>query len=356
MSKSIQQGLHDEFMRALAGLCPLERVRAIEALDGTPDAQEVAARTWREIDALGYSDALTPVELGGAGLALAEVEGLLRAAGASALPYPLADTMLARALLRTAGQAVSAGPIALAVALPGPSGLHCVQTPGAGLAGSLLVQRDGYLLLVEAPASSGPGLFRRRASAAPAWPGSPPVIGLVALPDEALQAWRNAADAAGMAGAMQAVLDRCIGFVGERHQFGKALGRFQVIQQEVSVIAEQVASVAMAVRLAFASGVLFADPSLAACAKLRACEAVPVVCGLAHAIHGAIGITEELALGLYTTRLHEWRATGMSEDDCASLIGRRLLASGSDTLLDFVRGLMPAVPDADGEHEARIPA
>ncbi|WP_052096783.1 acyl-CoA dehydrogenase [Achromobacter sp. RTa] len=344
MPQTIQQDLHDEFLRALAGLCPLERVREIEARDGGPDAERLAARVWQDIDALGYVDALTPADLGGAGLSLADAEGLLRAAGASALPYPLADTMLARALLRSAGQAVPDGPIALALARPGPSGLRCVQTPGAGLARSVLVQRDGCLLLVAAPAAPDPGLFRPRVSAAPAWPESPPVIGRVTLPDDAVQAWRNAADAACIAGAMQAVLDRCIAFVGERQQFGRALGRFQAIQQEISVLAEQVASTAMAARLACASGALFPDVSLAACARLRACEAIPLVCAIAHAIHGAIGITEELALGIYTTRLHEWRATGMSEDDCAGLIGRRLLAGDSQTLLGFVRGIMDAAP------------
>ncbi|CFD97662.1 acyl-CoA dehydrogenase [Bordetella pertussis] len=108
------------------------------------------------------------------------------------------------------------------------------------------------------------------------------------------------------------------------------------------MLAEQVAAVAMAARLACASGVLFPDPALAACARLRACEAVPVVCALAHAVHGAIGITEELPLGLYTARLHEWRATGMSEDDCAELLGRRVLADGERTLLDVVRGMVSA--------------
>ncbi|MGE8687745.1 MAG: acyl-CoA dehydrogenase family protein [Achromobacter sp.] len=356
MSQTIEQDLHDEFLRALAGLCPLERVREIEAMDGGPDAERLAARIWQDIDALGYVDALTPAELGGAGLSLADAQGLLRAAGQAALPYPLADTMLARALLRAAGQAVPEGPIALAPARSGPSGLHCVQTPGAGLARSVLVQRDGCLLLVAAPVSPDPGLFRPRASAAPAWPESPPVIGRVALPDDSAQAWRNAADAAGIAGAMQAVLDRCIAFVGERQQFGRALGRFQAIQQEISVLAEQVASTAMAARLACASGALFPHASLAACARLRACEAIPVVCAIAHAIHGAIGITEELALGIYTTRLHEWRAAGMSENDCAGLIGRQLLTGESQTLLDFVRGIMETAPAGSGANAPCVSA
>jgi len=343
MPQSLQQDLYDEFSRALAGLCPLERVREIEAAADATDPQGVAARTWREIDALGYVDALTPADLGGAGLSLADAEGLWRAAGAAALPYPLSDTMLARALLRSAGQRVPEGPIALARALPGPSGLRCAQTPGAGLARSVLVQREGGLLLVAAPAVSAPGLFRPRASAAPAWSESPAVLGRVALPDEAVQAWRNAADAAGIAGALQAVLDRCVAFVGERQQFGRPLGRFQAIQQEISVLAEQAAAAAMAARMACASGAMLPDAALAASARLRACEAIPVACAIAHAVHGAIGITEELALGLYTTRLHEWRAAGMSEDDCAELVGRRLMASDSRTLLEFVRGMMAAI-------------
>ena len=351
MPQSIQQDLYDEFSRALAGLCPPERVREIEAAGVGGDTDSGLARIWQEIDALGYTDALTPADQGGSGLSLADVEGLLRAAGAAALPYPLADTMLARTLLRAAGQAVPEGPIALAQALPGPGGLRCAPAPGAGLARSVLVHRDDCLLLVAAPAASDPGIFRPSASATPVWTESPPIIGRVTLPDEAVLAWRNAADAAGIAGAMQAVLDRCIAFVGERQQFGRALGRFQAIQQEISVVAEQVASTAMAARLACASGAVFPDPSLAACARLRACEAIPVVCAIAHAIHGAIGITEELALGIYTTRLHEWRAAGMSEDDCAGLIGHRLLAGDSQTLLDFVRGIMAAA-HAEGSHAA----
>ena len=86
MPQSLQQDLYDEFSRALAGLCPLERVREIEAAADAADPQGVAARTWREIDALGYVDALTPADLGGAGLSLADAEGLWRAAGAAALP------------------------------------------------------------------------------------------------------------------------------------------------------------------------------------------------------------------------------------------------------------------------------
>ncbi|MNY81760.1 hypothetical protein D3C86_2234960 [compost metagenome] len=51
---------------------------------------------------------------------------------------------------------------------------------------------------------------------------------------------------------------------------------------------------------------------------------------------GAIGITEEHVLGLYTRRLHEWRAVPGTETQCARLLGEALLAQ-TDGLFDFVR-------------------
>ncbi|AOB28368.1 acyl-CoA dehydrogenase family protein [Bordetella bronchiseptica] len=339
MASTMQQDLYETFVRALTGLCPLERVREIEA---AADPRAAAAHTWNEVDALGYGDALSPAEHGGAGLSLADAEGLLRAAGAMALPFPFADTLLARALLRAVGQAVPDGPIALGVARPDGAAWRCAPIAGVALAQAVAVELDGCLLLWPTPDMVQPGLFRPVASGAPAWRGMPAHAGRAPVPAGAVQAWRNAADAAGMTGAMQAVLDRCVAYARERRQFGQALGRFQAIQQDISVLAEQVAAVATAARLACASGALFPDPALAACARLRACEAVPVVCALAHAVHGAIGITEELPLGLYTARLHEWRAVGTREDDCAELLGRRVLADDGRTLLDAVRGLVSA--------------
>ncbi|KDC47245.1 hypothetical protein L509_4271, partial [Bordetella bronchiseptica M85/00/2] len=163
---TMQQDLYETFARALAGLCPLERVRELEA---AADPRAGAARAWNEVDALGYGDALSPAEHGGAGLSLADAEGLLRAAGAMALPFPFADTLLARALLRAAGQAVPDGPIALGVALPHGAGWRCAPIAGVALAQAVAVEHDGCLALWPAPDAVQPGLFRPRASGAPAW-------------------------------------------------------------------------------------------------------------------------------------------------------------------------------------------
>ncbi len=72
-----------------------------------------------------------------------------------------------------------------------------------------------------------------------------------------------------------------------------------------------------------------------------ASEAVALVAPLAHAIHGAIGITAERHRQLYTRRLHDWRADFGSERIWNLAIGRALLASGNSTL-DFMRtALLP---------------
>ena len=47
-----------------------------------------------------------------------------------------------------------------------------------------------------------------------------------------------------------------------------------------------------------------------AVAKARTSEAAVTVAAIAHAVHGAIGITEEFDLQLYTRRLHAWRVGG----------------------------------------------
>ncbi len=57
-------------------------------------------------------------------------------------------------------------------------------------------------------------------------------------------------------------------------------------------------------------------------------------------VHGAIGITEELALGLFTRRLHEGRSVAGSESYCATLLGDALFAqdsASSQVILDFAR-------------------
>ncbi|CPJ76855.1 acyl-CoA dehydrogenase [Bordetella pertussis] len=94
----------------------------------------------------------------------------------------------------------------------------------------------------------------------------------------------------------------------------------------------------IATAAAFRAGL--AQPALlpAAIAKARASEAAALAANTAHAVHGAIGVTEEYDLQLYTRRLHGWRLAHGSEAYWHQVVGAALMGSG-DGAVQFVRGL-----------------
>ncbi|KAG0741354.1 hypothetical protein G6F24_016736 [Rhizopus arrhizus] len=101
-----------------------------------------------------------------------------------------------------------------------------------------------------------------------------------------------------MAGAMDRVLSLTLDYANTRAQFGKPIGRFQAVQQQISVMAEQVWAVRMAAQLAFQGTGGRPQAMLAAMGKARASLAAPIVADIAHAVHGAIGVTAEYDLQL----------------------------------------------------------
>jgi len=86
------------------------------------------------------------------------------------------------------------------------------------------------------------------------------------------------------------------------------------------------------------------DPLRAALAKARTSDAAALVAPMAHAVHGAIGITAELDLQLYTRRLHEGRADYGAEGHWNRVVGRALLAADGGAL-DFMRAAL--IPSND---------
>lgn len=324
----------DEFERALAALCTEERQRSIEG--GVPN---VADELWAQIDALGFSDALVDEVHDGAGLSLDAAAPLMIAAGEAGLCHPFGETMLARALLARAGQRVQTGAIALARGVLEPDGaLVCVNVPGARLASHVLVEAgSNWLLMPRDGAGLTPGAYRPHACASLRWRSAQAAVARFARGEERAETLMNAAHAAQMAGAMRRVLTLSVGYANDRSQFGRPIGRFQAVQQELAVLAAQAASAATAARIGCATAEVFPEPLRAALAKLRASEAAQTVCAVAHAVHGAIGITEEHPLRLYTNRLHEWREAAGTATRCALELGDALFAAESCTFAEFLR-------------------
>ena len=142
--------------------------------------------------------------------------------------------------------------------------------------------------------------------------------------------------AALLAGAMTRVFEMTLQYCNERSQFGKALGKFQAVQHQLSVMAEQVAAASIAAEAAFQTPGRSPRLLAAAIAKGRASEAAAGVANAAHALHGAIGVTEEYDLQLFTRRLHEWRLAHGAEGHWHRIVGSLALDSGA-TLAEFVR-------------------
>ncbi|WP_336965253.1 acyl-CoA dehydrogenase family protein [Sphingobium aquiterrae] len=132
--------------------------------------------------------------------------------------------------------------------------------------------------------------------------------------------------AAQLAGAAQAAVDMTIGYSTERKQFGRALSRFQAVQQLVAVMAGEATAATVAVDLAATALAAGLPMEAVAAAKIRSSEAAGKIAAAAHQIHGAIGFTREHALQLLTRRLWSWRNEFGTEFEWATALGRSLAA------------------------------
>lgn len=141
--------------------------------------------------------------------------------------------------------------------------------------------------------------------------------------------------AAAIAGAGNHLLAVTTAYANERVQFGKPIGRQQALQQQLAVMAEDCVSIRLAVELAGRGG-QWPDGLRASLAKSVASEAAPRIANIAHAVHGAIGISAEHDLQLYTRRLHRWRVECGSETLHNRAIGRAVL-SAEATSVDWLR-------------------
>jgi len=131
-----------------------------------------------------------------------------------------------------------------------------------------------------------------------------------------------------MAGALEGTLELAVQYANDRVQFGRPLAKFQAIQHQLALLAEQVAAARVAADAAcatLASGK--GDPEIAvAGAKIRAGEAAGKGTDYAHQVHGAIGFTAEHRLHHLTRRLWSWRDEFGTETHWSMALGRRVAA------------------------------
>lgn len=344
----------DAARAVLADQCTPAVVRAIEARGlQAPEARAL----WAQLEATGLADAMLDEAQGGAGLGLAQAFGVLEQCGAHALPLPLGETMAARALLARAGQPQSAQVIALATGeLLADGGVHCAMVRSAHAAGAVLVQAGSecrLLAVAAARSAAQAGALDAALDWSAAQVRAAPQVPLPAGVD--MRTLQAAIVAAQMAGALGSVFQRTLQYANERRQFGRPIGKFQAIQHQLAVMSEQVFAARMAAQLGGmplggtplggSSEGLQLDRLRVATAKARCSEAALAVAETAHAIHGAIGFTEEYDLQLYTRRLHAWRQAAGSESYWQRVAGEALLQHRGLTL-----DLLRRITDAEAAH------
>lgn len=138
------------------------------------------------------------------------------------------------------------------------------------------------------------------------------------------------ARSAQIAGALDAALAIAVGYVNERQQFGRPLGKFQAVQQSLATFACEAAA-ANCAAMGAAQALDRGDATFeVAAAKLRANRAVGVGTTVAHQVHGAIGFTEEYGLHRLTKRLWQWRSEFGNDAHWSRVLGDMVVDRGAE--------------------------
>jgi acyl-CoA dehydrogenase len=318
--------------RLLANRCPPGQLRKFY------ERAELSS-LWSELASLGYHDALIPENLGGAGLGLVDVCDLFMTLGHRLCPLSLGETMVARAILAQARIELPEGPILLVTPHVGSDDTISANATPLGLraAHALLDLKDRQLLVSLESATIealNPGLSL---SANIVWHGLPADAIVLDPPAAALRPTAAAIRAAAIAGMITGVLELSLAYTSTRQQFGRALCEFQAVQQQLAVLAEEAAASTMAAAIGCTAKGPLAAPMDAAVAKMRTSESACRSAAIAHAVHGAIGMSKEYDLQLYTRRLAEERIADGGEHYWAEQIGRSRLADNETSSAVFVR-------------------
>jgi acyl-CoA dehydrogenase len=301
---------------------------------------------WAAVEAAGLHRALVPESAGGFGVAVADALSLLRVAGAHALPVPLAETMLASWLLAAAGLEVPDGPLTAgpvrdgeSVTLSGPDGGWHVsgtltRVPWGRNVERLVVLAGAQVALVGRESwSVEPGenvareprdTIRLDGRVIAAGPTPTAASDLIAV-GAAMRTQQ-------IAGAVMRLTEMTVRYAQERVQFGRPIGKFQAVQQNLAVLAGQAAAAVAAADLAaeaLADGIRILP---IAAGKARAGEAAGIAAGIAHQVHGAIGFTFEHNLHFLTRRLWSWRDEFGNDSAWNRLLGRHMAQAGADRL------------------------
>jgi acyl-CoA dehydrogenase len=317
------------------------------------------AKLWQALADAGLTLAWVPENLRGSGASLGDGFAIIAATGRSALPVPLAETLLAGWLLAQAGIESPVGAMTVAPAQPnetieaGASGvlngraravpfareaehIAALVSGPKGLAVALVATADCQL-------SDGRNLAGE-SSAAVTFARTQPRK-LAPLPPSfdrhALLLMGATLRAMQIAGALETVLGMSVAYANERVAFERKIGKFQAVQQNLARLAGETAAAlaasgsaadSIARAHAFDEGVSLEVAS----AKIRCAEAAAEGAAIAHQVFGAIGFTNEHILHRFTLRMLAWRDDFGNESTWGAKLGEDIARRGADEFWPLV--------------------
>jgi len=330
-----------DFLRENAPVAQLRQLR------DSHDPAGFAGPTWSAFAELGFAGVAVPEAHGGTGLGAVEIGVLMEQIGRhlSALPF-LSSGVVAARLLHLAGSPeqhaawlprVARGEAIATLAVdegtkhrPDDIALRAERHAGGWkLSGTKSFVPDGHvasLLLVVARADDGQAIFAvprdaagvqvERTLMADAHNAARVLLLDVQLPDEARlpsgneAALRQALDfgraaaAAELLGIADEVFERTLDYLKQRKQFGKLIGEFQALQHRAAMLYVDIelarAALAKALHTLDTAPGKVAEAVAVAKAKCGSAATLAVQEGVQ--MHGGIGMTDQLDLGLFMKR------------------------------------------------------
>jgi alkylation response protein AidB-like acyl-CoA dehydrogenase len=330
MDTLLEDALGELFRHVTSGAAP--------GLEITTDQRKAISN---EIYASGFADLLLPQAAGGSGISLSEAIGLLKMEGYYNVPIPFAQTVVTRAWAHAHSVNLPEGTFSYA-----SSALQIdEQTRSATLhkawyghwVDHMLIATDQQCFMAHSHERRALQTYHGGLFAAVAWPAQG--LTRLDLDEQATHDLFNFSVLAMLAvtvGAMEKAFELTLEYAAQRQQFGRPVSKFQAVQHQISEMAEHVCAADMALQLAAATD----DNSLTApashqlaIAQFQIAHIADNIADIAHAIHGAIGISQEYPLHHYTRRIRECKSCFGSAQYWAAEIGQQILHKNNDTLL-----------------------
>ncbi|MGB8389414.1 acyl-CoA dehydrogenase family protein [Mycobacterium sp.] len=299
---------------------------------------------WRSVDELGLPLVGIDEDSGGSGGSLLDLLAVMEGAGRYAVPLPLAETSLAAWLLARAGAEVPAGPLSV---VPDPGELTLASGRLTGRAAHVPWVRGAARIVAVLPDESArTQVVVINAEHVEVTAGAD----LAGMPRDTIRAVDVGVDcypaemgvddvllrgallrAAQMAGAITAVFELTKTYVGQRVQFGRPIGTFQAVQAHLVELAQASALSALSVDRAGAAALRGSASFEIVATKSLANRHAGLATRAAHQAHGAIGMTQEYSLQLFSRRLHTWRGDFGDETTLNLRLGATLARTGGLT-------------------------